>query len=368
MAGISLILQNNPNVTTINCGTSSPRLGGTVDISAFPNLRDFRCSSNDITAISGYANNSNIKDLRFNDNKITGTLPSLSSLTNLETFWFNNNLLSGQLPNLSGLNKLTSFLGFYNYFTGPIPVLTGCPLLVDFRVSTQLGSVGNRLTGQIPSLSGLTFLQTFSVAQNDLSGPVPNLDSCSSLAFFNIQQNTDITGPLPSLTATKNSLYFFNIWFCSCTGPLPSLSGFNALDEFVAAENRFTGSIPAFGVLPRLRVYNVGFQRTAPTLQGSIPSLSGLSTLQIFYCATNQLTGFDGGSVSNTLGNFQAQNNQLSATAVNAILAAFVAAGRTSANGTCILNLGGVGNAAPTGQGLTDKATLVSRGWTVTTN
>jgi hypothetical protein len=44
MAGISLILQNNPNVTQINCGTSSPRLGGTVDISAFPNLQQFRCN------------------------------------------------------------------------------------------------------------------------------------------------------------------------------------------------------------------------------------------------------------------------------------------------------------------------------------
>jgi len=91
MAGISLILQNNPNITSINCGTSSPRLGGTVDISAFPNLQKFTCNSNDITALFGYANNINIKDLRFNDNKITGTLPSLSSLTNVEVFWFNNN-------------------------------------------------------------------------------------------------------------------------------------------------------------------------------------------------------------------------------------------------------------------------------------
>jgi len=31
------------------------------------------------------------------------------------------------------------------------------------------------------------------------------------------------------------------------------------------------------------------------------------------------------------------------------------------------LNLAGT-NAAPTGQGITDKATLNSRGWTVTTN
>jgi hypothetical protein len=85
-----------------------------------------------------------------------------------------------------------------------------------------------------------------------------------------------------------------------------------------------------------------------------------------FRCQTNQLTGFAGGSVANTLGNFQAQTNQLNSTAVNAILAAFVAANKTT--GTRILNLGGTGNSAPTGQGITDKATLISRGWTVTTN
>ena len=33
-----------------------------------------------------------------------------------------------------------------------------------------------------------------------------------------------------------------------------------------------------------------------------------------------------------------------------------------------IINVGGTGNAAPTGQGITDKNTLISRGWTVTTN
>jgi hypothetical protein len=94
--------------------------------------------------------------------------------------------------------------------------------------------------------------------------------------------------------------------------------------------------------------------------------LSANTKLGAFACNNNQLTGFAGGSVSNTISNFQAQNNQLTSTSVNAILAAFVAANRTS--GQRILNLGGTGNAAPTGQGVTDRATLVARGWTVTTN
>jgi len=73
--------------------------------------------------------------------------------------------------------------------------------------------------------------------------------------------------------------------------------------------------------------------------------LSGLSNLRLFYCHDNQLTGFDGGSVSNTLQNFQAQNNQLTQSAVDTILSTFDATTRTT--GARVLNLGGAGNSAP---------------------
>jgi hypothetical protein len=107
---------------------------------------------------------------------------------------------------------------------------------------------------------------------------------------------------------------------------------------------------------------------STPKLGGTI-DVSAFPNLTSIRCISNGLTGFaTGGSVPSSLGNFQANNNLLTEAAVNAILAAFVAAGRTSARGTCILNLGGTGNAAPTGQGLTDKTTLISSGWTVTTN
>jgi hypothetical protein len=102
-------------------------------------------------------------------------------------------------------------------------------------------------------------------------------------------------------------------------------------------------------------------------LTGSIPSLSGLNNLQRFYCYSNLFTGFAGGSVTNTLGDFQAQNNQLTQSSIDAILAAFVAANKTT--GTRNLLLAGTGNASPTGgQNNPDRLTLVSRGWTVQVN
>jgi hypothetical protein len=102
----------------------------------------------------------------------------------------------------------------------------------------------------------------------------------------------------------------------------------------------------------------------SPGITGDIPTLSACTSIQVCDVATNALTGFAGGSIPATLINIQAQGNNLGAAAINAILAALVAAGST--NNIC--NLGDIGNAAPTGQGLTDKATLISRGWDITTN
>lgn len=283
---ITIYPQYNSNkITSINCGTSSPRLGGTIDISSYTNLREFRCNSNDITFFSGYNNNNNLRILHFFNNKISGEIPSLSAMTSLVEILFHQNLFTGSIPSLNGMTNLATFFCFGNQFTGNIPELNNLPNFVTFHGSSNI------LTGNIPSLSG-----------------APNLGS---------------------LYVNGNEL----------TGNIPSLSNNTKLIRFLCSDNNLTGVIP---------------------------SLSGLNNLQEFRCEINQLTEFAGGSVSINLGNFIANNNLLSSSAVNGILAEFVAANKTT--GTRILNLGGNGNAAPTGQGLIDKQILIDRGWTVTTN
>lgn len=242
MTGISLILQNNPNITAIDCGASIPELGGTINLSTFPNLKEFICNSHGITALSGYAQNGNLTFLQFVDNKITGTIPNLSAMVRLQRF----------------------------------------------------ECYANQITGSIPTLSGLTSLRNFNCSENKLTGSIPILSA--NLRDFSVHTNE---------------------------------------------------------------------------LTGSIPSLSEVNFLNNFGLHTNNLTGFVGGPVSNTLGEFRAQNNQLTSTAVNLILASFVGAGRSTGtpvqDGVCVLNLGGVGNFSPTNQGITDVTTLRQRGWTVTT-
>jgi len=370
-------------VTQINCGTSSPKLGGTVDISAFPSLTSFTCNSNHITALSGYAQNSNLTFVRFLDNKVTGSIPSLDAMTNLQTFSCGRNRLTGSIPSLSELTNLQTFSCGNQAeprLTGPIPSLSGLTNLQTFDCSI------NRHTGSIPSLSGLTNLQTFNCYENQLTGPIPSLSGLTNLQIFycyDQQGLTKLTGSIPSLSGLTN-LIDFRCYTNQLTGPIPSLSGLTLLQDFRCHTNQLTGSIPSLSGLNNLQEFRCSTNElTGPIpslsgftklrvfvchenqLTGSIPSLSGLTNLQIFYCYENQLTGFAGGSVSNTLGNFQAQTNQLNQSSVNAILSAFVVANRTA--GTRILNLGGTGNFGPTGQGLTDFAILTGRGWIVTT-
>lgn len=281
-------ISNTANITSINCGTSTPKLRGFVDLSVFPNLIVFNAGLNDIQAIPSLNNNPALTELQIPFNNTSGSIPSLNNNINLRSFNCSGNLLTGSIPSLSANTSLR----FFYCFSNP------------------------QLTGSIPSLNNNTLIQDFRCNSCNLSGPIPSLGANTALRVLDVGFNPQLSGSIPSLN-NNTSLQYFHCGSC-----------FN--------------------------------------ITGSIPSLSSNTSLTNFYCFFNKLNNFAGGSVSNTLGDFQAQNNDLPSSAVNAILAAFVAANRTT--GTRILNLGGTGNAAPTGQGITDKATLISRGWTVTTN
>lgn len=189
--------------------------------------------------------------------------------------------------------------------------------------------------------------------------------SLNSSTSYNVSAD-GLTAPVavawPESLISSSALTTFYCNNNKLTGSIPNLSANTALVHFHCHINQLTGSIPSLSTNTSLSA----FYCYSNQLTGSIPSLSANTNLTIFYCYNNQLTGWTGGTVSATLGNFQAQNNLLTQAAVDAILAAFVAAGRTK--GTRILNLGGTGNATPSTAGLANKATLQSRGWTVTTN
>jgi hypothetical protein len=348
---INIIPQNgNSSVVAIDCGSSTPKLGGTVDVSAFPNLTSIKCESNGITRFQGYGPLTNLVSIEMGDNAFGAAQGNFETLSNK--------------PNLETINFYATIGLQYNSWTGSFP---------DLSQNTQLKYVlinNTSLTGNNLDLSTLTKLEFLFIQSNLLSGNFPILPTGANSKLRAIHfgsrgdsnsSYTNSTAPLLTDHPNCTGFVYSNNNVTGNIQPIPSL-----IETFWCDQNFHTGSIPSLAA-GKLWQFNCQNQRGATKLSGDIPNLANVPDLSLFWCDMNQLTGFaTGGSVPSNLGNFQAHNNLLTSAAVNAILAAFVAAGRTNTNGPCVLNLGGT-NASPTGGvNNTDKLTLEGRGWLVT--
>lgn len=181
-------------------------------------------------------------------------------------------------------------------------------------------------------------------------------DTADTYTTLDLNATDGLTAPMAVVPLSLGSLYavFHNNQF---TGSLDLSSNTALYAAF--SNNQFTGSLDLSFNTALMAAYFHNNQFT-----GSL-DLSANTAMLDAYFNDNQFTGFTG-TVSATLGDFDARNNLLTQAAVDAILAAFDAAGRNS--GTRILRLGGTGNAAPSAAGITSKDNLLAKGWTVTTN
>ena len=152
-------------------------------------------------------------------------------------------------------------------------------------------------------------------------------------------------------------------------GPIdPNFGKLENILQLRLYNNSLTGSIPDFTNLPNLQyLYLQG-----NSLTGGIPDI-GTNHPALITCRlqNNQLSGLDTPwSISATTTEFRADGNALTTAAhINEILVRADAAG--AVNG--LLNVSGGTNAAPDGSsggfdGLTARANLIGKGWTVTTN
>ncbi len=151
------------------------------------------------------------------------------------------------------------------------------------------------------------------------------------------------------------TLYLSSNTFSGCL----DLTTNTVLQTLYAANNLFGGKLD-LSTNTHLTSVQVGNNLFTGTINISTNTILATASF-----VTNQFSNFTG-TVSNTVDSFQVQNNLLTQAAIDAILLAFVNAGRIT--GSRILALEGTGNAAPSVTGLGYKATLVSRGWTVTHN
>lgn len=143
-------------------------------------------SNEPISTWYGVTTNGNkITELNFENNNLTGTLPT-------------------EIGNLTGLEWLSFYLG--NNISGPLPESIGN--LTELRL---LSFEDNNFTGEIPnSYSNLTKLSGFWLWNNKLSGNVPEfLTTFNNLVFLDISFN-QFSGTLPDFTTLPN-LNWLNI-------------------------------------------------------------------------------------------------------------------------------------------------------------
>ena len=228
--------------------------------------------------------NGRVTGLALGNNNLVGTLPDeLGDLTALTTLYLWGNKLSGPIPDLSGLTGLTTLDLGQNELTGPVPTWLG-----TLTNMVALYMWGNEFTGTIPDLSGLSSLFELSLARNNLTGPVPAwLNGLTKLQGLWLNNN-ELTGPIPDLSALQG-LYQLELSANQLGGEIPaSLRTLSELQILALGGNNLTGQIPNLAGLQKLFYLEL----TRNQLNGTIPaSLAEITGLQHLYLEENQLTG-----------------------------------------------------------------------------
>lgn len=126
-------------------------------------LNDSPCSWYGITC-----GDNTVERIYLTDNNVTGSIPSLSTLTDLQWLNFDFNAITGSLPNLSGLQKLEGVDLVANRFSGELPEFTNLPVLFYLNMGI------NNFTGSLPaSLFTLPALRSLGIDGNGLTGSLP---------------------------------------------------------------------------------------------------------------------------------------------------------------------------------------------------
>jgi len=133
-------------------------------------------------------------------NRLTGSIPNLSSSLNLKYFDCSYNILSGSIIPQNQYSLL-SFNCSYNALTGSIPPLQNMNSLEYFYCQN------NALTGSLPELSSSLALTAFYCSNNKLNGIIPSLYN-TKLSTFYCNDNAITTYTSASGTIVGSSSYF----------------------------------------------------------------------------------------------------------------------------------------------------------------
>ena len=279
----------------------------------------------------------------------------------------------------SGAAAVTSLIisganGGYSQLTGGNSSTHGASLGLPSGINklanlTFFQSDDTWLTGSVPSFSFAPKLAHFDVQGNYFSGNCPDFSSNPALTYCDIHF-AGFSGQLPSFAACP-LLAYFEAHVNSFSGSLPSFNNCTALTHF-GMQNAWggaVGTLPSFAACTALTTFTVDAVGDGTGINGAVPSFATCTALTSFSTYGSFITGVTAGSFATqkNLTNLNLSYGSLPSAEVNKVLADCVTSLSISGRAACTVQLGLYNNQAPTGQGLTDKATLIAAGWTVNT-
>ncbi|XP_073122178.1 leucine-rich repeat receptor protein kinase HPCA1-like [Henckelia pumila] len=220
--------------------------------------------------------------------------PSVGSLQKLVFLSLNsNNFIGGIPPSIGHLSNLYWLDLADNKLSGTIPVSNATSPGLDMLVGTKHFHFGNnQLSGEIPSQlfsSNMTLIHVL-FENNQLTGRIPStLGLVRSLEVLRLDKNAlngSVSANFSNLTRVQELFLANN----RLTGPLPDLSGLNVLSYVDVSNNSFdaTDIPPWFSSLQSLN--SLIMDKTQ--IQGQLPvSLFSLSQLQIVSLKNNRING-----------------------------------------------------------------------------
>jgi len=200
-----------------------------------------------------------------NDNKFTGTMPSLLHNTNLRAIDVSRNSFGGSLP--SGISALQSL------------------------TSAHFG--GNAFSGSISSEYGhLKSLQELYLNFNLLTGALPDMSGNSNLVILQADNNK-LNKPLPATMAAMQKLQYFAAWNNAIPGPLPTdLSSMSSLETLYLHKNQISGSLEPLLNNHKSPLKQINLSANKLSTIATDPSkLANLVSAQYLDLSSNQLRG-----------------------------------------------------------------------------
>ncbi|KAF8730934.1 hypothetical protein HU200_016808 [Digitaria exilis] len=214
----------------------------------------------------------------------SGEIPQeIGHLSQLKFLTLNSNKFSGPIPaSLGSLSKLYWLDLADNVLTGGLPISDGTnPGLDNLTKTLHFHFGGNQLSGTIPFQifnSNMSLIHVL-LDNNNFSGSFPpTLGLVTALEVLRLDSNYHLTGPVPANFNNLTHLVELHLANNQLTGPLPNLTGMNSLSFVEMSNNSFNPSdVPAwlttFQSLTSLYLENLNISGQLPQALFHLPVL-----------------------------------------------------------------------------------------------